>query len=259
MADIKIGVITASFRVPDWQEQIRIAARIGADGVQLYNIGKELDPANLTKSGREDVKRFISSFGLEISAVCGDEGLGFAHPENVERSIERAKQFLDLAVDLGPGIVTTHIGTIPDDPEHIAWRTMHAALEDVGAYADKIGGCLATETGPEEPMLMVKFFKTLNNNAVKVNYDPANLLMRGFDAVRGVFELRDYIAHTHAKDGKGGERGSETPLGDGDIDWPAYLAAMQAIGYKGYYAIERECGDNPIADIEKALKFLREL
>ncbi len=255
MADIKIGVITSSFRVPDWREQIRIAKRIGADGVQLYNIGAELDPKNLSKSGREEVKQFVASHGLEISGLCGDEGLGCANPDTVERFVSRAKEFLQLAVDLGPGIVTTHIGTIPDDPEHIAWKTMHAALEEVGAFADKIGGVLATETGPEEPALMVKFFKTVKSQVIKVNYDPANLTMRGFDAVQGVYHLKDYIVHTHAKDGKRG--GPEVPLGQGDVDWKAYLKALQEIGYQGYFAIERECGANPIADVETALKFLR--
>lgn len=257
MADIKVGVITHSFRTPDWREQIRIAQRIGADGVQLYDIGTELDPANLSKSGREEVKQFVAAHGLEISGICGDEGLGFAHPETVEKAMMRARQFLELAVDLGPGIVTTHIGTIPDDPEHIAWRTMQSSLEEVGAYADKIGACFATETGPEEPALMVKFFKTLKTHAVKVNYDPANLTMGGFDAVKGVYELGDYIVHTHAKDGKVG--GPEVAFGEGDVDWPAYLKALRDVGYEGYFAIERECGDDPIGDVKKALEFLRRM
>jgi sugar phosphate isomerase/epimerase len=231
MANFKIGVITNSFRVPDWREQIRIAKQIGADGVQLYNINDDLDPAKLSQSGREEVKQYVASLGLEISAICGDEGFGFANPETVEKAIARAKEFLKLSVDLGPGIVTTHIGTIPDDPEAVAWKTMAAALEELGPYADKVGGVLATETGPEEPELMVKFFKSLKTNVIRVNYDPANLTMRGFDAVKGVYTLRDYIVHTHAKDGVIGDH--EVALGDGDVDWPNYLKALKEINYQG--------------------------
>lgn len=257
MANIKVGAVTSSFRISGWKNQIQAAADLGLDGVQLFNIGDELDPANLSKTGREDVKAYIASKGLDISAICGDEGLGFANPETVEKSMARAKSFLQLAVDLGTPIVTTHIGTIPDDPNHIAWKTMTAALEDLGVYAEKIGGFFATETGPEEPSLMVKFFKTLKTQSIKVNYDPANLTMSGFDAVKGVHELKDYIVHTHVKDGKRG--GPEMPVGQGDVDWKGYVKALSEVGYKGYFAIEREDGDNRVEDIKNAMEFLRAL
>ena len=48
-------------------------------------------------------------------------------------------------------------------------------------------------------------------------------------------------------------------LGDGDVPFPAYLKALEEIGYKGFLTIEREVGDNPTADIEKAVRFLRGL
>ena len=89
----------------------------------------------------------------------------------------------------------------------------------------------------------------------------------------------DYIVHTHAKDGKQlkavdtrtlycpqyynlepGDWGSiiEMPLGAGNVDWANYLKALEEIGYNGYLTIERECGENPAADIALAANFLRE-
>ncbi|MOA07805.1 L-ribulose-5-phosphate 3-epimerase UlaE [compost metagenome] len=49
----------------------------------------------------------------------------------------------------------------------------------------------------------------------------------------------------------------EVPLGEGNVDFPAYFAALQSIGYSGYLTIEREVGDNPAADIERAVHFIR--
>ena len=43
------------------------------------------------------------------------------------------------------------------------------------------------------------------------------------------------------------------------MPFPAYLKALEEIGYKGFLTIEREVGDNPTADIEKAVRFLRGL
>jgi sugar phosphate isomerase/epimerase len=91
-----------------------------------------------------------------------------------------------------------------------------------------------------------------------------------------VHTLKDYIVHTHAKDGIQLSPGSavavyhgadatdeppvkfkEVPLGEGDVDWPRYLAALAEIGYKGFLTIEREVGPDPAADITKAIHFLR--
>ena len=47
------------------------------------------------------------------------------------------------------------------------------------------------------------------------------------------------------------------PLGEGDVDWDSYIAALNEIGYKGYFTIERECGADPTSDIRQAVEFLR--
>jgi sugar phosphate isomerase/epimerase len=117
----------------------------------------------------------------------------------------------------------------------------------------------ATETGPEDPKLMADFLRSFNSPALRVNYDPANLVMNGFDHVRGVRDLADFIVHTHAKDGVRGPdgKGREVPLGEGGVQWPEYLGALAEIGYGGFFAIEREVGDDPAKDIAKAAEFLR--
>ena len=48
----------------------------------------------------------------------------------------------------------------------------------------------------------------------------------------------------------------EVPLGEGSVRWPEYLAALEGIGYHGFLTIEREVGENPEADIAKAVSFL---
>ena len=93
-------------------------------------------------------------------------------------------------------------------------------------------------------------------------------MVTGDDPVQAVYTLKDYIVHTHAKDGKrlhyvdpeilyGMEESDmlqdpsfiELPLGEGDVDFPAYLKALNDIGYKGFLTIEREVGEDPEGDI----------
>ena len=41
------------------------------------------------------------------------------------------------------------------------------------------------------------------------------------------------------------------------MDFPGWLKALDDIGYRGFLTIEREVGDNPEADIRRAVDFLR--
>jgi Sugar phosphate isomerases/epimerases len=172
---LKIGVIPDCFRLPI-KEGIKKAAELGLDGVQPYATRGELDPRNLSKTGRDDLKHFVESLGLEISALVGDfGGHGFADPKTVEWRIERTKEVIDLAFDLGVKIVTTHIGVVPEDENDIAWKTMEESLPEVGTYAYNKGVFLATETGPEPASLLKKLLDKIGNPGLKVIMTPQSV------------------------------------------------------------------------------------
>ncbi len=255
---MKIGVVDTNFRLP-FESALQKAKEIGFEGVQIWVTG-ELDPANLKEDGQW-LRKKVESYGLEISALCGDFGYGFAYEEGLEWRIQKTKEYLRFAAELSAPIVTTHIGVIPEDKKSPEWDRLRRSLDEIGAYGEKVGAVLAAETGPEEPALMVEFFQSLNTTAIKINYDPANLVMMGFDPVKGVKTLAPYIVHTHAKDGVRRSDGSvgEAPLGKGQVPWKEYLTALNEIGYKGFLTVEREVGENPIKDIEEAFAFLSSL
>jgi len=257
---MQIGIFAANLLM-ETRESIRTAARLGADGVQLWNSSGDLTPWELGKTARADLLEFIKSNGLVVSALCGDFGHGFTDPATVEEMIVKTKQVVEMAPDLETNIITTHIGVIPEDPKDKAWRTMEEALEGLGGYAEDLGCVLATETGPEEPELMERFLSTLKTGAIAINYDPANLAMNGYDPIEGVEILAGYIVHTHAKDGirRPDGKGEEKPLGEGAVGIPEYIATLRKIGYDGFVTIERETGQDPEGDIGKAVQYLRGL
>lgn len=284
----KIGVIVDSFGVGVKEGLIK-AQKLGADGVQIYAVKGEFDPANLSSTARKEWKTFISSLGLEISALVGDlGGHGFQDPEQNKEKIEKSKRIMELGLELGTNIVTTHIGIVPEDTNSKIYATMHEACAELSNYADSVGAHFAIETGPERSAHLKTFLDGLGSKGVAVNFDPANMVMvTGDDPVQGVHLLKDYIVHTHAKDGIKlgdidprdvyGEYGYETeldhekiaemaasgpsfrevPLGEGGVDWNSYLQALNDIGYKGYLTIEREVGNNPQVDIALAVNFLK--
>ena len=263
MFKLPIGVMVDCFR-KGIREGVEIARDMGVQGFQVYAVAGEMAPENMSPAARKEFIRFVKGNGLQISALCGDLGQGFADREKNPQLIERSKCILDLAKELETDIVTTHIGTVPADSQCERYQIMQEACYELSRYADGVEAHFAIETGPEPAVLLKEFLDGLHSTGVAVNLDPANLVMcTRDDPVQAVYTLKDYIVHTHAKDGKAldvpdanGAPFVELPLGQGGVDWPAYLAALRDIGYKGFLTIEREVGENPQEDIRIAVDFL---
>ncbi len=276
MRTFPIGVLLESFRC-DWHEALKKAAELGLSGVQVYATRGEFAPEVMTKEKRRAFLDEVKSYGLTISALCGDLGKGFGNSELNPGLVEQSKRIVELAKDLETDIVTTHIGVVPEDPAHPRYAVMQAACRDLAEFADSMQAHFAVETGPERAVTLKNFLDSLGSKGVSVNLDPANFVMvTGDDPVQAVYTLKDYIVHTHAKDGRKlldrdpeiiyhmiedviqeGQAFEELPLGRGSVDFGEYLKALEDIGYTGYLTIEREVGENPAADIALAADYLR--
>lgn len=275
MYQFPIGIMLDSLRT-DAAAAIKKAAELGANGLQMYATSGEFAPENMSAQKRRELLDMVKSHGLVFSALCGDLGQGFGNAEQNPALIEKSKRILDLAKDLETNVVTTHIGVIPSDCKHPRYAVMQEACAELSRYADSIDAHFAVETGPEPAETLKNFLDSLGSHGVAVNLDPANFVMvTGDDPVRAVYTLRDYIVHTHAKDGikladgdpeaiygviedviQAGDYFRELPLGEGDVPFADYLHALEDIGYLGFLTIEREVGENPAQDIALAIKFL---
>lgn len=251
---MKIGVMVESFRM-GFKDGVKKAAEIGAQGIQKYVV-EEIPDAEI-----HEMLDIVKSNGLVFSALCGDTGRGFWDPAKNEETIRISKKILDMSLKLECGIVTTHIGTVPAE-ECEKKEIMRKACRELALYADSVGAAFAVETGPEPAPILCDFLDSLGANGVRVNFDPANLVMCSGDvAADSVGVLAKYIVHTHAKDGYmiGNKEGyKEVPLGEGNVHFDDYIPALAKAGYNGFLTIERECGDTPEKDITMAADFLRE-
>lgn len=280
MYQFPIGVMLESFRLPT-ADALKKAASMGVQGIQMYCTNGEHAPENMTPDKRRELLDMVKSLGLRFSAICGDLGHGFGNAELNPALVEKSKRILDLSNDMEAGIVTTHIGVVPTDPAHERYHIMQEACGQLAEYADSIGAHFAVETGPETSAVLKGFLDSLGGSrGLGVNLDPANLVMvTGDDPVVAVHNLKNYIVHTHAKDGimlhkgvpeyiygvvhpvpqefQGIQYFAEVPLGQGSVHFDTYLKALDDIGYKGFLTIERECGDNPAADIGLAVDHLK--
>ena len=256
MAGLKVGVFADNLGLGVW-DGIAKAAEIGADGIQIYTTRREMLPENLDAPRRNALRGFIETKGLVLSATCSDFRHGLVDEARNRELIPRIEANVDLAVDLGTRIVTTHIGVVPEDRGDPVWSVMARALNTIGAYAEARGVVFATETGPESGATLRALLDALETRAIRVNFDPANCLMLGYDHMEALDALHDLIVHTHAKDGLRGN--GEVPLGEGDVELHAYVSKLRGYGYEGFYTIEREEGPDPIGDVVAGLSYLRSL
>ena len=278
---MKIGAMVESFRL-GFRGGVEKAAELGVAGIQAYATYGELAPENMTADKVKETLDIVKSNGLVFSALCGDFGHGFMNPDENKIYVEKSKRVLDLAKRLECSVVTTHIGVVPAE-ENETKEIMRKACRELAEYADSVEAAFAVETGPEPGQVLGEFLDSLGAGGVRVNFDPANLVMCVDDRPENALKyLGKYVVHTHAKDGimlkkkieealSIGEEAKEhqallgmgrtyleLPLGKGDVDFDTYLPALAATGFNGFLTIEREVGGQPEKDIALAVNFLRE-
>jgi L-ribulose-5-phosphate 3-epimerase len=279
MPGLKIAIMLGNLKMEPY-EGMKKVAELGVPGIHLSAAGP-FAPENLDAAGRKQLVAHLKSLGLEVSALSawgGNVDLGDAEPS--AENVAWGKRLLELARDLECGIWQAHVGIMPDDTSDPRWQTFRDNMGQLAKHGDRVGACLAIETGPEPPPVLKRLIDDIGSRAIRVNYDPANLVLwpagfaqrqgRPYDKeqalaefmpVEGAKLLGDYIVHTHAKDAlvhPDGKR-QEVPLGTGWIDWPKYVGYLREAGFDGYFAIEREVGEDPVGDITKAVDFLRTL
>jgi sugar phosphate isomerase/epimerase len=231
--------------------------------------------------------------GLEVSALsCYQD---YANPDSLDRRIEDMKVCLDYARYLpNPVVITEAGGTYLAEGGQRAseWYVLVEAMKRTAEHAARANAYIAMEPGggglvaSVESMCML--IDEVGSPHLRLNLDPANITMHGSDAVRAARELGPIVIHTHAKDGAfyyrltaeqfAGILGkfrtfedmavlldretppcNEFPLGQGQVDWRAYVHALDEAGYTGPFVIERETGDDPVSDIAQAVEFLAAL
>ena len=97
-----------------------------------------------------------------------------------------------------------------------------------------------------------------------MNFDPANMILydKG-DPVAALRTLGPWVKQCHLKDANRtktpGTWGEEVRLGTGQVDWRAFFRALDAAGFKGDLCIEREAGNQRVADIRAAREYVQKL
>ncbi len=250
------------------------AKSIGVDNVQM---GCPSDQY-FTPEAQEKLKQAISASGIMITTVfCGFVGESYADIPTVKRTvgyvpadsrterIEKTKRISDFAKNLGVYQIAAHAGFIPENHSDPLYPVMVKTMQEIADYVVGNGQIFALETGQETAPALLSFLTDVNRGNVKVNFDPANMILYGSgEPIEALELLKDFIVSVHCKDGKwpteDNQLGVETPLGDGDVGMDRFVNKLKEIGYHGPLTIEREIsGGQQLRDLIKAKELLENL
>ena len=111
---------------------------------------------------------------------------------------------------------------------------------------------------------IVEFLKKLGRKNVGVNFDPANMILydKG-EPIEALRTLASWVKQCHLKDANRtktrGAWGEEVPVGTGQVDWKKFFAVLREIQFAGPCCVEREAGNQRVADIVTARKLVESL
>jgi L-ribulose-5-phosphate 3-epimerase len=212
-------------------------------------------PALLHQAGVTIVSGMFGCVGedystLETIRATGGIAPDATWPENGDNIRATAL----LARKLRLKLVTFHAGFLPHDQKDPGFRKFLRRMAGTAVAFRAAGITLALETGQETASDLARFLEALKRPDVGVNFDPANMILydKG-DPIAALRELGLWIRQVHIKDARRtkvpGTWGEEVVVGTGEVDWPAFFTTLRKLRFTGDFVIEREAGNQRVADI----------
>lgn len=253
---MKKGINIWSFREGTTiADSIRLAKKAGFDGIELsLNETGELSLASSDPEVRR-IREMLAEAELEIAGLA--TGLYWSYPMTSGNEATRAKAIdvckkqLELAAALGVDTILVIPGAVGVDfipgSETVDYEYAYdRALEAIGKlvpHAESAGVSIGIENVWNKfllsPLELRTFIDAHGSNYVGSYFDVGNALQNGYPE-HWIRILGSRIKKVHFKDYRraaGGLHGFVDLLA-GDVNYPAVMAALEAVGYNNYVTAE---------------------
>lgn len=251
---LKIGITDWNLRLSSKVDAVETAARLKFDGVQV-SLGRKPIDGKLPLDDRVLQQQYLTASKINkipIDGTC----LDILHTNYLKNDKLGAKwvadsipitKNLDARVILlpffGKGALTTQA-----EMDYVG-----DVLREIAPEAEKAGVILGLEdTISAEDN--VRIMERSKSPAVLTYYDVGNSTQAGFDVVKEIRWLRkDRICQFHLKD-------NPHYLGEGKIDFPPIVKAIDDIGFHGFANLETDSPSNAVEDdLARNLRYVRRL
>jgi len=266
-----IGVCTWSLQPQGLEDLVSKVKSLNLEHIQLGLLElvmlddkrKHLELGHLRHSNLKITATMISFPGEDYSsiAIIRDTG-GYVPDKDWPLRKQLTSAAAKLTRELDVKRLTTHIGFVPPS-SHEKYEVMIGRVREISTMLSELGLELLMETGQEEDAELLQFLNDLSVRNVHINFDPANMILYGAgDPIEAVQTLGRHIRHVHIKDGilskqPGVIWGDEVPFGHGQVGPRRFFNALKDAGYTGPLVIEREAGNDRLADVRTAIEAIR--
>ena len=275
---MRIGVMVELFQDTDVDGKFAELRSMGMESCQLVCWDQKL----MNENTADKVIAAVNRHKVDITAFwCGWEGprvwdfydgqltLGLVPEAFRFERMKMLEKGIDFAAMIHVRDVATHVGYMPENPYDPNYQGVLTCLKTLVKQCKKNQQNFLFETGQETPVTLKRAIQDIEKETGKgnvgINLDPANLIMYGkANPVDALEVFGEYVMGIHGKDGKyptdGHMLGEEVPLGEGKVNYPAFVAKLKEIGYAGDITIEREIsGEEQKRDILMAKSLLDQL
>jgi inosose dehydratase len=258
---------------PPWEHVLDEIAGSGIGALELGPIGYlPEEPAALRGALDERGLAAVGSFVFDDFHDPSRTAQLAAATERAARAIGAAGGSVLLLIDRpGPERAAT-AGRSLDAPRLAAWDAMVDALRRCAAIAEDHG--LRPAVHPHAGSYIEfedEIERLLDESELDLCLDTGHAAYAGIEADRALVAYSPRLAHVHLKDvrdevvGRGLRfwdalaEGVFCPLGEGSVDLPAVLSALDEIGYAGYATIEQDRvpdSGSPLDDLAASVRVL---
>ncbi len=254
----------------DLPQAFAVIKECGGEGVDISRTARDHPWA--------EVRRMVADAGLVVSSHIGGADLTQADPALRTPGIEAVKGVIDEACELGTDLALVTTGACHEGQDKAeARRNVASALAEVLPYARAAGITVTIEDfgsprAPYQTGAEVAECCELAGPDLMVTYDSGNMIMGDEDPVDFLRLVAPRVRHCHAKDwellppeaenaltARSGKRYIGTVVGAGVLDYPAIIAALKAMDYRGFVSFEYEGRGDPVAAAHEGMRYLREL
>lgn len=267
----KIGVLISCGPATDVKAEFIKAQSYGFQTCQLCIWNQD----TYTDEKAREINAAVAETGFEISTLwagwsgpkewnftAGPATLGLVPPAYRMKRLEELHAGSVFAEKIHVGMMATHVGFLPENPDDPNFNGTVAALRNLCTAMKRRNQIFLFETGQETPVTMLRTIGAIGTDNIGINFDTANLLLYGkANSVDALRVFGKYVRDTHLKDGfyptDGMKLGRQVPLGEGLANVPGLVDALDALGYDGPYTIECELhNEDQIARIVEARDLL---
>jgi sugar phosphate isomerase/epimerase len=263
---MKLYANTWCYREYDREAAFKSIAKLGYSGVEIIAHGPcwHADTAD-TAERRTASINLIQDLGMEVVAISpSTEYLVF--DEDLRRqAIEHTMSMIDLTLLYGVNLTRIFAGgRFPaDKSRQECIDNVIKTLKPCVQYAENRGVILAVESHGQfgtDIDALAEVIDSIDSPSLGITLDTSNFYVNGVDPLRAIDVFSKRIYHTHLKDSiLTPESRTGTAVGEGDIDFPAVIKKLNAIGFKGKYCVEYEGKEAPETGLAKSMDYLRSI